>query len=181
MKHVTLYGELGRRFGKHWRLDVASPEEALRAINANRPGFYEYILDCERKGQRFKVFVGRDELKDSSDLLLPCSGREFIRIVPVVQGGGGAASIIIGAILFPFAPTLGANLMLSGFASLLVDVPETRRMDQSQDPQNRPSYVFNGPEQVIAQGGCVPVTYGLIEVGSTVISAGIYTTDIPLD
>ncbi len=191
MKHVALYGELGRKFGKHWKLDVGSPQEALRAINANKPGFFDYLADCERRKQRFRVFIGCEEVLASKDLTLPMSSREYIRIVPVTEGSGGLLSAAAGIALMIFAPeaaalfaiseatvtSIAAGMILSGLSSLLVDTPKTQRQEA---PDNKPSYSFNGAENVVTQGGCVPVAYGQVEVGSTIVSSGIYTTDIDL-
>jgi predicted phage tail protein len=36
---VRLHGWLGERFGREWRLDVATPREAVRAIACQVRGF----------------------------------------------------------------------------------------------------------------------------------------------
>jgi predicted phage tail protein len=45
-------------------------------------------------------------------------------------------------------------------------------------PENKPSFLFDGPVNTIAQGHPVPVGYGEMYVGSAVISAGIVTEEI---
>lgn len=50
MKTVRLYGHLGVRFGRVFRLDVASPAEAVRALLLQLPGFRDAILSSEGAG-----------------------------------------------------------------------------------------------------------------------------------
>ena len=43
MKRVFLYGELGKKFGKEWKLDVSSPSEAVSALFANDREIESYL------------------------------------------------------------------------------------------------------------------------------------------
>lgn len=188
MKKIVLYGELGRKFGKYWYLDVNSPAEAVRAIGVNRPDFVEYLMKAEENSVRFKVFAGKEN-PGPEQLTNPLSDKEVIRIVPVIAGAGGMGMIIVGAILivigfFTYGATtkLGIMLVVAGIATLIVqhyNKPKTR--EESEDPDNRPSFSFGGAVNTVMQGGCVPVCYGgPIEVGSYVVSGSIDSRDIPI-
>lgn len=39
LKTIKLYGVLGQKFGHQFKLDVASPREAIRALSAQIDGF----------------------------------------------------------------------------------------------------------------------------------------------
>lgn len=208
MKTVILAGELGKRFGRSWRLDVSSPAEALRAIEANRPGFFAHLAASGDRGVGYRVLLGhrtpaqpadpsavrgrtlqvRDI--DPAELRGPFAGERLI-LAPVVCGASSDSTnwgkVIVGAILVAAAiyfgdyidalglsagtvGMFGVSLMASGVSGLLAKSAET--MD-ANPVERKPSYLFNGPVNTIAQGGCVPVGYGRLTVGSQVISGGI--------
>ena len=50
-------------------------------------------------------------------------------------------------------------------------------MSAKDGPNNGASYNFNGPVNTTAQGNPVPLLYGELFVGSSTISAGIYSED----
>ncbi|NRD60848.1 hypothetical protein HRD49_03720, partial [Corallococcus exiguus] len=69
--------------------------------------------------------------------------------------------------------TAGISLVVGGVSQLLFAPPTATGPDE--DDANKPSYVFNGPVNTLAQGHPVPICYGEMEVGSCVVSAGIVT------
>ena len=58
MRTVRLYGQLGSRFGRSFRLAVNSPAEAIRALCAIVPGFQQYLATAKEQGMAFAVFIG---------------------------------------------------------------------------------------------------------------------------
>lgn len=189
MKTVRLYGELGKRFGRTHRLAVKTPAEAVRALIANHSGFESHLMKSEERNVVYKVSVDK-EIIDESSLRNPFS-RE-IHIAPMIRGAGSAgAKFIIGAVLvvagiiitgasFGGAAAIGGYMinagigfMIAGAAQALVPVPKIG--DPTERPENKPSYVFNGPVNTTAQGQPVAIGYGRLIVGGAVISAGIET------
>ena len=63
VRRINLEGELGEKFGKVWHLNVKSPAEAVRAIDAQRKGFRKYFLDTGEKGIGYEVIVGDQGLQ----------------------------------------------------------------------------------------------------------------------
>ena len=63
LRRVMLLGEMGEKYGAKHMLDVNSVGEALRAINANNPGFMRSI----KKEENYNVCVGdfNDKIDDS--------------------------------------------------------------------------------------------------------------------
>ncbi|MNL81044.1 Bacteriophage lambda tail assembly protein I [compost metagenome] len=55
--------------------------------------------------------------------------------------------------------------------------PQQKGLSAADGPENGASYNFNGPVNTTAQGNPVPLLYGRMIVGSSVISAGIYAED----
>ena len=193
MKTIKLYGELAKRFGAEHKLAVRSPAEAIQAFCANFPGFREFMRDAHKYGIGFNIYVGTSSLKQEKDASMPSSDRDIIRMTPCIFGSGALAKTLIGAVLIvggvlvtgltfgAAAPigqamiSVGVGLTLNGIYELLASPPNVGGGggfgDQSQ------SFIFSGPENVTRQGGGVPVGYGRMMIGSTVISAGIEDAD----
>ena len=187
IKTIRLYGELGKRFGREFKLDVQSPAEAVRALRVIVPGIQAYL--AEHAKSAFKSFVGGSNRSD--EVGAPCSDMEVIRIAPTVQGASAVGRIILGVALLAFAwwnplgwtagsamltgvTGMGMSMVLGGVVQLL-SPQQTYDSAASERPENRPSYNFNGPVNTTAQGHPVPLCYGRMIVGSAVISAGIET------
>jgi len=192
MRKVKLLGELGKKFGRVFKLDVKTPAEAIRALCVNIPGFEQHLVQSQQRNVGYKVIQGKDEL-DENGLLLPL-GRQDLKIVPVVMGSGAVGRIIIGATLIAFGGpigtyfgsqivgsvivSVGTSLVIGGVSELLSPPLKTPRPEDR--PENKPSYVFNGAINTTAQGYPVPVGYGRMIVGSAVISAAITAEDLPI-
>lgn len=190
MREVILYGELANRFGRHHLLSVNNASEAIQAMCVNFPGFKDLVRSAHKYGIGFKVFVGNTSLKKECDTSLPSPDSATIRIVPAIFGSGGWVKTLIGAVLVVggiivsavgAAPlgqamiSVGVGLILNGVYQLLASPPDSDNSGGTD--ATKQSFIFSGPENVTEQGGGVPVGYGRMMVGSTVISAGIEDQD----
>jgi predicted phage tail protein len=185
MRTIKLYGELGKRFGKIHRFMVKTPAEAVRALCANFPEFERYMLKAHEKNVGFHVWNGRHQLDNADESRDPASGD--IKIVPVIMGANATTRIIIGSVLViagiaanmtgvgaaasPYLISAGVGLMLGGVIELLSPVPKIKEPEER--PENKPSYLFNGPVNTTNQGHPVPVGYGRLLIGGGIVSAGI--------
>lgn len=123
LKTIKLYGVLGQMFGHQFKLDVASPREAIQALSAQIEGFENFMLGAHEHGLAFAIFTDR-KAKQRGRKKVACfdasSGRIIsghnigeteldmttdtseIKIVPRVMGAGGdngALQLILGAVL----------------------------------------------------------------------------------
>ena len=123
LKTIKLYGVLGQKFGHQFKLDVASPREAIRALSAQIDGFENFMLGAHERGLAFAIFTDR-KVKQRGKKKTACfdasTGRTItghnigvseldmltdtteIKIVPRVMGAGGdngALQLILGAVL----------------------------------------------------------------------------------
>lgn len=134
-------------------------------------------------------------------------GSKDLHIMPVPHGaGGGGFRVVIGIALIATAVVLsggaaaglgatafsvggyavsygsialfGASLALGGLAQMLTPTPKVGDYSGREAADERPSFLFNGAVNTVEQGGPVPVIYGRMRVGSTVISGGITTEEI---
>ena len=198
MKVVKVYGELKKRLGQgRFELDVATPAEAIRALCANFPGLQKWIVDSEQDGVGFKVKVGKESIKEDNleELHYPWSERDVFSITPVLTGAGrGWGKVIVGALLigaaimFPGASwslggfkaaagysgfqaavgQIGIAITLMGVAEMLSPVPK-----MPDDPEQLQSFSFSGVVNTSKIGTPVPIAYGRLFVGSSVISSGL--------
>lgn len=204
MKTIKLCGEIADEYKQEWCLDVQTPAEALRAINANRPGF---LAECDA-GHYVCVLV--DELNpDSARQVTDKSGlegwgREVLYVVPHVSGDYGVVAALVAYVGTTFLVaggglvtavgtltalgvavavviTIAVTIAISYIASLISGTPDGFGANETEDPENKPSYLFNGVVNTARQGHRLAVLYGgPMIVGSMVLSSRINTRDIPV-
>ncbi len=152
----------------------------------------------------FAIEEGKDpntlEGLGSSELMLNNPNIKTIDIVPVVEGAGGNAmaiiTIVIGVVLIAkggYGAVVaglskmtamqgamivgGLGLVAAGVTNLLTPMPKFGDFREIEQGGSK-SYLFNGPENTIREGGPVYVAYGRLLVGSHVIQSAVDTLDI---
>ncbi len=152
----------------------------------------------------FAIEEGKDpntlEGLGSSELMLNNPNIKTIDIVPVVEGAGGNAmaiiTIVIGVVLIAVGGygavvaglskmtamqgamiVGGLGLVAAGVTNLLTPMPKFGDFREIEQGGSK-SYLFNGPENTIREGGPVYVAYGRLLVGSHVIQSAVDTLDI---
>lgn len=199
IRTIHLHGALGKKYGHRHQLVVSTPAEAVRALNANYPGFADEILELGCRGYAYRVLHGKKAsigLNTAEELHDPASGD--IRIIPEIAGAkkGGLGQLIAGiamiaAVYFTggaaagawgtsvlgttttvgnLAMNIGLSMALTGVVQMLAS---TTNSSQASEDKSNPSYIFDGAVNTMAQGHPVPVGYGEMIVGSAVISAGV--------
>ena len=204
---INLHGVLGEQLHKKkWSLDVKSVSEASHAINAMSNNlFYKTLLQNDKKGIKYAVLINKrsflsekplteNNLEDieNSELVMPVNDLKTIDIVPVIEGAGGRTGdwllVIVGIILVivgfkTFGATTktgfvlimaGLGLVATGVMNLLTEAP---KLSDFKSKTARGSFLFDGPENVIGEGGPVPLLYGQLIVGSQTISATYHVED----
>lgn len=189
MKTIELHGILAKKFGRFFTLDVKSAKEATHAIACQIPAFKAFMMDSERLGYRFAVFLGKRRTKKnniSEDEIDNITDASLIHIVPKVIGSGGkamgwlqvvAGAVMVGAGIFTGNIGLigaGAGLLLGGVSTLLMPTP---KLEPTNEDGNKPNNGFGGAVTTVAQGNPVPILYGEREIGGFVASAAIYAED----
>ncbi|MNR34877.1 Bacteriophage lambda tail assembly protein I [compost metagenome] len=121
------------------------------------------------------------------------SGTTEIRIVPIVSGskrGGllqtvvGVALIVVGAVTSwaggAALVSVGIGMVAGGVLQMLSPVPKSPSQQEQASTENKPSYIFNGAFNTTQQGLPVPVVYGQMLVGSSVVAVGTWTEALPV-
>ena len=200
MKTIHLYGALAEQFEPVYTLDVQTPAEAIRLLEANYPG--QFAKAMRDKWWRISRRAEGPCMVEC-ELHMPTSAQEF-HFEPYTQGGfkalfglflGGSG---LGSIFTPLglpalggggAGILGFGGALGGFGKIaiglallgvfaLISGALSPKEETKADEDERSSFLFNGPVNQTSQGDPLPVVYGQVIVGSTVISGGIKVEDI---
>ncbi|MFW2042307.1 tail assembly protein [Acinetobacter sp. ULE_I001] len=189
LKTIKLYGVLGKKFGKEFKLAVESTREAVKALSVQVPGFEQFMLTAHEHGLTFAVF--QDDENISEDQIDFETGAKVIKIVPKVigaGGNGGVLQLVLGAVLIVAGfwtggatsnlgialIGAGAGMVVGGIAQMLT--PKVDAQDQNQDG-NKSNFGFGGAVTTIAQGNPVPILYGQREVGGFIVNAGQFAVD----
>jgi predicted phage tail protein len=207
LRDIVLHGALRKEFGARFRLDVANPLEAFRALFAQLPGFRERIEEGE-----FTIVRGKKPTdgwaldRDALDFPL---GKDPLHIVPVASGSGKGGSVlktVIGVLIvaaaFYFAPPAGpeaagavfgadlaatsavwisygtmATIGVGLAASGIAGLLAPTPKFRMEERDSRQSFLFNNMANVTTQGVPLPLIYGRMRVGSVVISSSLETVE----
>ena len=191
MPRVILHGELAEKFNNEYRLDVASPKEAIRALCCLVPNFKNTFADGA-----YYIYVEENEIINIDESNIDFNSRGDIHIVPEVVGAkkGGLGKVLMGIALIGlavftagagagFAVQAFAGIGLSGNAAITAtglaisamtnagialalggaaQMLAPKVQNNTDAADKQQSYLFNGSDTNIANGSCVPLVYGRV-------------------
>jgi len=201
---IHLHGKIGNEFGKTWDLNVSSPNEGLRAIDANTNGFFKYLNERQDDNIFFKVYVNKKLVRNHKELDIDSENIKEVHFFPFVKGAnemgreylkwggiglgvsfgldylgssiGGSIGGFIGAIA-DIGYEISLSLLMQGAISFLQkEPPPPPSEDVAPSQKNTSSFTFSRPLNNTTQGAPVPVGYGRLRIGSHVISSSIMNT-----
>lgn len=185
MRTLYLHGSLGARFGESFSLDVSTPAEAVRALCVQLPGFEQAVRSFNWHVIRGPVEEGKD--LDEEGIAVGLGKENEIHLIPAIAGAGdGVWSAIAGVVLIVagvitqnyYLVGAGAGMLIGGIAQSLAATPISDDYGDREKPDQRPSFLFDGPTNTSTQGLPVPVIYGRVKVGSAVVSAGMTAEEL---
>ena len=140
--------------------------------------------------------INKPESLLNSELVINYPNLKTIDIVPVIEGAEDVGLIIAGIVLIAagfiipgfqgwgqaFGVKLlagalvvgGIGLVAAGIINLLSTPP---KLDDFQSAARKGSYLFDGPENAVGEGGPVPLVYGQLLVGSQTVAVTINNAD----
>ena len=190
MKTIKLHGILARKFGQFFKLDVQTAREATHAIACQNTEFKRFMLESDKLGLKFAVFLGRKNIAEND--IDNVTDTDVIHIVPRIVGSGGssfnwlqvvAGAVLVGVGAFTFGATTatgaaligaGIGMFVGGVAGLFMPTVDM----SNQDPDgNKANKGFGSAVTTVSQGNPVPILYGEREIGGFYASGGIYAED----
>ena len=158
MKTLIFHGSLAKEFGKEWELDVETPMEALRAVEANTGKFRKFLIDGVNKNVDFMFKIDDDVMLDENQLHCKTPQAQTYHFMPVIQGGAW----------IPWVEIFKA-IVVAVIAGIIMNA--LFKPPKAKEEKETKSFLFTGAENVAAQGIPVPLGYGRLRVGSRVVSA----------
>ena len=191
MKTLNLYGNMQDKYPGVFKMEVATPAEAIRAMCIQIPGFEDDI-----KAGNWRLVRGdlaaNDEI-DEEGMQLTLGNQNELHLIPVIEGANsGAGMIIVGIVMIVAAfftggasiaawgamsvalAAAGVGMAVGGIIAATTKMPGVAESSSSSKESDKASFLFDGPTNQSKQGGAVPRGYGRLLVGSIVVSAGLY-------
>ncbi len=166
MKKIKLFGDL-QAFKSEWELLVETPAEALRAIEANRPGFLkaadggEYVailVDTENPDNTRQVTMDNTSAPWANEVLVVvprASGNEPFS-ASLVAGyaamGMSAAYAAAAATITIMVINIGISLAVSALANMITGKKASVGAPDTESYESKPSFISNGPVNVVRAG-----------------------------
>jgi predicted phage tail protein len=206
LRTIHLHGHLKESFGPSYRFDVATAAEALKALNCAFPGkFITALKDGSYKLVRGALRTGAVlDMELINELKL---GSADLHLIPVAEGAAmsqtakGTTKIVLGATLvagaiFMSGGTLAAplagmstsvpgllgitygNVALIGLGLALAGVSTLLTKPAVSTASNGVTTAGSNIGNAGQQGNAIPLIYGEVLVGSTVISVSSTVEDI---
>ncbi|UOA08319.1 hypothetical protein [Methylobacter sp. S3L5C] len=194
MKKIKLFGDL-TAFKADWELHVKTPSEALRAIEANRPGF---LIACNQ-GDYVALLVDETDPENTRQVTLDNAvtawGDETLMILPSAGGnepisltamfmaiGFTASAAAIAVPIATIVLTMAISLTVSAIASVITGSGgKSMSAGETESYQNSPSFVSNGAVNLLRAGNPYPLLVGHVQdAGSIVLSSNYWVEDIAL-
>lgn len=147
-------------------IDLPPEMFAMQAVG--KPLHLVPVLAGAKRGGAVKVVLGVALIAAAAAAVAAGPGAGF---AGVAWGGEvGALGLTYGNLA-----GMGVSMALNGAATMLSPQPKAPKSFETAD--RRPSFLFQGPVTTIEQGGTVPVIYGRVRVGGTIVSATITNED----
>lgn len=194
-RNLIFEGELAELYGGSFSVSAKNFKEAIKCIEANKPGIRKYFIEAQEKGVNYRVLAGDKELSED-DLTESTSGDFKVIVIPAGSKSGGgkilaALAILALMIINPGFAFYGNTTLTTGSASVmgpaaltakgmfaasiatnlaLTGIQQIMAPDPATDADQPTSYLFNGAQQNIVEGDPVPLLYGELRVPGTPIS-----------
>ena len=180
MTIVNIHGILGREYGNSFLLSLPNPKDVLEAIDCNRQGFLQRLVELQREGLCYDMIINKKRITNGPDMdhmLNPAT----IDLVPAISGSGPLmAPLLLAA--FPtalasagtlaFAASIANFVLFAAISYALTPKPENEALEISSKA-SKSSLIFSNTANLASQGSPVPIGYGRLLVGSQVIQATI--------
>ena len=160
LHEIRLGGLLAEKYGESFKFHIGSAREAVWALTSQLEGIRDDLLEGA-----YTVRVSNSEAEyyvESASLDLGLGNGDVLWIEPQVQGGGP----------FAVAAVIAAVVVVA-----VAFQPEIPDFAQNDNPDERPSFLFNNIVNTNTQGSAIPLVYGRTRTGSIVASSGISTED----
>lgn len=96
------------------------------------------------------------------------------------MGAAIGSGAILGAITYGNIASVGLMMALTGVSQLISPTPQASQAAYTnfERPEARTSFIYGGAVNTSEQGGPIPILYGRMRIGSTLVAASVSTDQI---
>ena len=178
MTIINIHGILAREYGTSFILSISNPKDVLEAIDCNKQGFLQRLIELQREGLCYDIIVNKTRITNGPDME-NMSSPATIDLVPAISGSGPFMAPILGAMFsvgagagLTFAASLANAVLFAAISYALAPKPENEALEVVAGG-SKSSMIFSNTANLASQGSPVPIGYGRLIVGSQVIQATI--------
>jgi predicted phage tail protein len=165
MTEIHLHGILAHKYGAVHKLAIKRPKDLFLAMEANYDNFMRDLKDLAQKNIYYTCVVDKKWLKNQ-DFCFENKKIKRIDVVPAVAGSGPIGFAIASAVISV------ASAVYSYVQAGKVEYPKIPGASAATSANSR-SLAFSNRENIVEQGNPVPLVYGRIKIGSSVIQSAI--------
>ena len=186
---VFLHGKLEKIFGTNFEFtNIFKPKDVVKALNSKFPSFAKEIIEMEKQGMYFQIIINGKLLGDQF-MLEKKQEIQTVEIAPCIVGSGpvaAVAAVVGGATLMGGATILGLSAaasfalgvgLLTAGITFLMSSPDNITPEDQEASVRGDSFYFSSQANASVQGSPVPLNYGLLRVGSKVVSNTLRSYD----
>lgn len=186
LRTIHLYGSLADKFGAEpIHLAVDNLQQLLKGLYHRKKGMRQHI---SAQPDYIVILTDKDRANPeciSAETAVRFGDRAEIHLVPNHAGAGIEVAAFFGLAAGSFAAiavNVVANLLIAmAIGAIAQALAPSPTAGTSERPDENPSFLFNGPENVVEQGYPVPLVFGTFTTGSVVISAGTSVEQLPFE
>ena len=176
MTIINIHGILAREYGELFILSISNPKDVLEAIDCNKQGFLQRLIELQRKGLCYDIIINKTRITHGPDME-NMSNPTTIDLVPAIAGSGDP---ITAAIYATFTFLTGGStaayivnaIIFAAISYALTPKPENEALELTVG-SSKGSLIFSNNVNLASQGSPVPIGYGRLIIGSQVIQATI--------
>ncbi len=170
MTQVYIHGILAREYGDNFKLSIPNPKDVLEAIDCNRSGFIQRLVELQKQGFCYDIIINKERVTQEEHISR-IKNPKTIDLVPAIAGSGPAFFLpLVGG--SKLLATIASALFFAAVSYALTPKPEIEALEIDADG-SKSSLIFSNTVNVASQGSPVPIGYGRLKVGSQVIQATI--------
>jgi predicted phage tail protein len=195
MTIINLHGILAYEFGKAFTMYIEKPKQAIDAIDANKTSFKKRILELSEQGIHYTILIDGENVGEAHQLEIK-KEITVVDITPVICGQGFTALIttiagalgttgVAGAVGTALVTAGGTATALASFIGGALNMIALTVIQQALAPSNKPqrtearisgakeSFLISSKGNLAQQGIPVPVGYGRLRVGTSIIQTTV--------
>lgn len=195
MTVINLHGILAYEFGKAFTMYIEKPKQAIDAIDANKTSFKKRILELSEQGIHYSILVDGENVTEARqleinkditviDIAPVICGQGFTLLITTIAGALGTTGVA-GAVGTALVTAGGTATALASFIGGALNMIALTVIQQALAPSNKPqrtearisgakeSFLISSKGNLAQQGIPVPVGYGRLRVGTSIIQTTV--------